>query len=863
MHRSEPRKIALLAATLGALGFGAGSAHAQQSLQLVRSPLAAALLLQDGDASDIKTQGEGFLKAGRFDEAVGKFNQAIKLNPKYTAAYFQRGNAYFALKKVPDALKDFAQVTVLAPKNASGWYNKGIAEISLDNPDWKGAIASFTQVVELPYRKPKPGDPDLFLEAYDKRAAAYINTDQFDKAIADCNKALELDPTRSLTHQNLALALSRVTPKQTDKAIAEYTAALQGASNDDKVLIYLSRAELYQDQKKYADVEADLTAALKVKPDNIDAYNLRAAARFQQEKYADATADYDMVLKLKPGGEIESEAYRNRAAVALKTKQFDRAVADLSEYLKRNPTPKEPDVFKLRAVAYLNSTPRNYTGALGDYRKYLAGKPTDAAAWKDLSVAAYGSAGDNPDKANPAIAEAVTAADKAIGLDPSQAEAYLIKAEGLSVQGKLAEAVPVYGQFLGKRPDDPAGFRGRGIAQYNQQNWADAVTDFEKYLAKKNDDADIKKYYAIALSKVPGGEEKALTALKSAIAANPNDPDGYTQIGVKYFEMKKYDDAIANFKKATELKPENALVASRNLANAYAAKALETKTDPDRQLAIDAYGKVLAVDAKDAGALAARADLNLAAKKYDAAIGDYTNYLAVAPKDGKPETQKVLVAVYTNRAIAYSSKSPADVKSAVADYGEIIRLQPNDAVAYNLRALALLSQKDYKGAVTDLDKYLTLKANDPDALLNRAAAYYNLGIAAKDTPTKGGAEFDKSVADYTAFLALPGKSSDAPALFSRGLAQYRKSGTKDKALLKSAIADFEAATKVKATEADYFYYLGLASDNLGVAQEDIQEEMFQKAIAAYEKFTSLPGAPAADVDNVKKRVAALKEAIGQ
>lgn len=37
--------------------------------------------------------------------------------------------------------------------------------------------------------------------------------------------------------------------------------------------------------------------------------------------------------------------------------------------------------------------------------------------------------------------------------------------------------------------------------------------------------------------------------------------------------------------------------------------------------------------------------------------------------------------------------------------------------------------------------------------------------------------------------------------------------------------------------------------------------MFTKAIAAYEKYISLPGVPAAEIENTKKRIEQLKEAL--
>ena len=42
--------------------------------------------------------------------------------------------------------------------------------------------------------------------AYNNRAGAYLNTGQYDRAIADCNKAIELDPNLAEAYANRACA---------------------------------------------------------------------------------------------------------------------------------------------------------------------------------------------------------------------------------------------------------------------------------------------------------------------------------------------------------------------------------------------------------------------------------------------------------------------------------------------------------------------------------------------------------------------------------------------------------------------------------------------------------------------------------
>ena len=74
-------------------------------------------------------------------------------------------------------------------------YNAG-AELS-EQGRWEEAIAEYNKAIDL--------DPNLAI-VYNNRGAAYFETEQYDLAIADFNKAIELDPNLDLAYANRALA---------------------------------------------------------------------------------------------------------------------------------------------------------------------------------------------------------------------------------------------------------------------------------------------------------------------------------------------------------------------------------------------------------------------------------------------------------------------------------------------------------------------------------------------------------------------------------------------------------------------------------------------------------------------------------
>lgn len=845
------------------------SAVSLSALALVLGPMALAAPHQGSSVAlslAALTVGQGDLTTARTLITQGKYNEAITILSKLIqdrkdspspVPYFERGRAYFSLRNFAAAEADFGKAIDLKKTAPNGYFNRGIVRMQTSN--WAGAIADFSEVVTIA-PKAKPGE-DLLTDSHANRAFCYLQVKKFAEAIRDCDAVVEVDGKRADIFLNRAYAYSSLTPPNLSSALADYTKALAVATdNGQKRDAYLSRADIYIGQNKFAEAAADYTEGLKFDTKNAAVFGARAAAYFQLGKFAEAVADYDQLLALAPG---DTETYKNRAAVKARLKDWKGAIVDYSVYLQKVPSPSDVDVFRFRGTAYLNVSPKNYPGAVGDFKAYLAKKPSDAVAWKDLAAAQYNSVvtpGQPFDKSKAAqLTDVIASATKATTLDSSLADGFLILADSLSLQEKYKEAIPSYSKYIALKPTEPYGYEGRGRVEYNTLDYKSAITDFEKFLKMKPGDPEITKLLAFAKASAGGASaSERIANLTEAIKTDPNDPIAYTNRGVAYFEMGDFDRAVADFQKALDLKPTDTTYLN-NLASALDKRAEKSGSDADRRAALATYGKLNTPEA-----IIARANLQLQLKQWDGAIAEYTKLLAT-----NPSKQEVVVGVYNNRAYCALQKTPPDFAAAIADYTKVIGLTPSDPAPYKVRGLAYLEQKNFASGIADLEKFVTLSpTKDPDVVLSLASAYFNLGMTKRQQPGNGIAEFDKATANYTTYLTL--KPGEAPAIFSKGLAQFRKAQSQftakaDKdalATLKKAMDDFDLATKTKPDMADAWYYLGLSADTYGVKDELSQEEMFKKAIAAYEKFVSLPGVTAQDAKNQRDRIEELKKAIG-
>lgn len=104
---------------------------------------------------------------------------------------------------------------------------------------------------------------------------------------------------------------------------------------------------------------------------------------------------------------------------------------------------------------------------------------------------------------------------------------------------------------------------------------------------------------------------------------------------------------------------------------------------------------------------------------------------------------------YTYSQIAEQFYSLKKYSEAIPYYDKVIELQPENAGAYNDRALAKTYINDYYGAISDFDKAVELKKSKPSINLgldntyeNRAAAYLKV------------ANYDNAIQDYSRAIGL-------------------------------------------------------------------------------------------------------------
>ncbi len=327
--------------------------------------------------------------AANYLQAIQYYEAARKADPQLLTVYLNEGGSYLKLKRTDLAIEILTKGIDQYKKNNEPndvyfetlYQNRADAYLASNQP--QKAVADYTQSL-----KHDVSQRGCIARAF--RGSAYAELGEYQKAFDDFNAVLQLRQTDNATQTarvianrmsqaariqmqlDIAKVLSEsaeyIAKHDYEKAIAQTNRAL---SMDPKNLTaLLVRSTAYAAKHQFDKAEADLVLAEKQNPSDGKISMTAGMVHLSQGNCTKAVSDFETAL----ARHYSSPAiYSGMASAQLELGRFDEALKSINEAIRLSPN--DADSYNLRSLVYLvTDTPQN---SIADANNYL-----EKTAWK-------------------------------------------------------------------------------------------------------------------------------------------------------------------------------------------------------------------------------------------------------------------------------------------------------------------------------------------------------------------------------------------------------------------------------------------------------------------------------------------------
>jgi protein O-mannosyl-transferase len=302
-------------------------------------------------------------KNGRTDEAIGEFQEAIRLKPDFAKAHDNLGTTLLGKGQINEAINEFQEAIHLAPDDADAHNNLGNALLKENQID--EAIDQYQEAIRL--------KPDL-IEAHYDLGNALGKKGQTAGAISQYQEAIRLKPDYAEAHNNLGTALGM--EGQTAAAISQYQEAIRLKPDFAEARNNLGTALGMKGQT--AAAISQYQEAIRLKPDFAEAHDNLAKLFAAGGQLNEAVSHYRTVIQLKPDS---ADAHGNLANVLAAQGRLAEAIPEYRRTLELAPDSAQAH-FRFGQVLQAQ---HHFAAAKSEYQKALELNPQNSPVYNNLA----------------------------------------------------------------------------------------------------------------------------------------------------------------------------------------------------------------------------------------------------------------------------------------------------------------------------------------------------------------------------------------------------------------------------------------------------------------------------------------------
>ncbi|KAM5175941.1 tetratricopeptide repeat protein 6 [Callospermophilus lateralis] len=228
-----------------------------------------------------------YIEENNFQMAFDSFTKAVKANPDFAEAFYQRGFCKVKLHKESSVL-DFNRAITINPKHYQAYLGR-VAYYGLKGRFSK-AILNCNEAISI--------YPES-VRAYVCRGALKYYSGNYRLAIEDLTTAINMDRKCYVAFYNRALCYIKTNELQ--MALADYGIVLLLEAVESIILnTLINRGIIYAEQEQYGFALEDFKQAALISQTNASLCHATAMCHYRIKEYEDAVSFFTWALKLNP-----------------------------------------------------------------------------------------------------------------------------------------------------------------------------------------------------------------------------------------------------------------------------------------------------------------------------------------------------------------------------------------------------------------------------------------------------------------------------------------------------------------------------------------------------------------------------------
>ena len=502
-------------------------------------------------------RGMGEMSTTNYQAASNSFARAVIKNPKDPLGYLLLGASLYWAGKVDDAISEYNEALRLDPKNPMAYQLLGIAA------GWKGNVQEAQDYfLKANYFDPKKADTHMNL------GSTYAVQRNWDKALEHFRQAVDLAPREALYRYQLGTLYEEL--GRDVLAEESFKKALHYFSNYEDAM--LSLGALYEKLNRPQEALKYYKRAVKVKPGDFVArlrYGFLLMQQGQVQEARNVIEQAFSITRFKNDGLALNAVYRASGHTA---EAFEKQINQFKENLEQVPSTKAVNVevtleYQPATPSQKQSTPRANTFEQAYEKLHASGslQNTSAAPETQTFKRIFSLPGGDEKSRREQIDNLINGLRQAVASAP---ENYNVN---LSMQGRTLDynspsALTQNRTAPPKAVYDPrivGNDMGLWVMGRSWLGFVDEVTeDLAEYKECPADDTcELLKGLA-ALAR--GDGFTAMQAFSKAAQISPQDPLAQLGLGTAAVINDEDENAVSSYTNALKLDPKNK-VAAKNL----------------------------------------------------------------------------------------------------------------------------------------------------------------------------------------------------------------------------------------------------------------------------------------------------------